>query len=140
MLEPERPVNPVRTERERLLAAHRDMVLGLLEARSDPATARFDEALGDAEAAGLDERLARTLRWWQRESLAQLVEHAATVLPAALVSLDIAESAARTRSGEGAERLGRATSGPRRLIVAGLTELPSHTPPAVTPLTPLPAE
>ena len=71
--------------------AYADLVGGLLDARADPATERFDAELAAAVAAGtLGEATARSLRFWQRASLRGLVEHARNVLPPALAALDAA--------------------------------------------------
>ncbi len=79
-------MSPSRPSREAALA---DLVAGLLDARADPATARFDAELEAAEAAGrIDAATARLLRWWQRESLRTVTEHVRTVIPAAIASLD----------------------------------------------------
>src|SRR5881409_3502082 len=49
-------------------SAYAELVSGLLEARHDAASARFDVEVAAAEADGrIDERTARVLRWWQRE-------------------------------------------------------------------------
>lgn len=70
-------------------AAYADLVAAVLDLRSPAATATFDRTLSDAVAAGmLTDELARELRWLQRESLRDVVTHAANVLPAALVALD----------------------------------------------------
>ena len=76
-------------------AAYASLVTALLGVRLDPATARFDAELAAAEAAGIvDPSVARTLRWWQRESVRGVGEHLAGVLPAVLTSLETAERAA----------------------------------------------
>ena len=55
-----------RRSREAALA---DLVAGLLDARMDPATERFDAELAAAEDDGrIDPQTARVLRWWQREA------------------------------------------------------------------------
>jgi hypothetical protein len=70
-------------------AAYADLVTAVLDLRSPIATTTFDRALADAVAAGtLAAELARELRWLQRESVRDVVTHAANVLPAALVALD----------------------------------------------------
>ena len=128
--------------------AYADLVGGLLDARVDPATERFDAELAAAVAEGsLTQETARTLRFWQRASVRGLVEHARNVLPAALGALD----AARAESQETIDAEGRsweaateatgttaATEPPEstehptsidltrpssRLIVAGLTQV-----------------
>ena len=71
--------------------AYADLVGGLLDARLDPATERFDAELAAAVAAGtVTGDAARTLRFWQRASVRALVEHARQVLPPALAALDAA--------------------------------------------------
>jgi hypothetical protein len=77
--------------------AYADLVGGLLDARQDPATERFDAELTAAIAAGtVTAEAARTLRYWQRAGIRGLVEHARHVLPPALVALE----AARDESSE----------------------------------------
>ncbi len=71
--------------------AYADLVGGLLDARLDPATERFDAELAAAVADGtVPPEVARTLRFWQRASVRGLVEHARNVLPPALAALDAA--------------------------------------------------
>jgi hypothetical protein len=81
-----------RRSREAALA---DLVAGLLDARTDPATERFDAELVAAEDAGrVDPQTARVLRWWQREAQRSLVEHARVVLPPTMLALEHAASGA----------------------------------------------
>jgi hypothetical protein len=76
-------------------AALSDLVAGLLDARLDPATERFDAELAAAEADGrVDPQTAKVLRWWQREALRALVEHARVVLPPTLLALEQAAAGA----------------------------------------------
>ncbi|HET7901953.1 MAG TPA: hypothetical protein VFL59_12270 [Candidatus Nanopelagicales bacterium] len=76
-------------------SAYADLLAALLAVRKDPATTRFDAELAAAEARGdLDPVAARTLRWWQRESLRGLSDHLASVLPHLLDDLAAAQSAA----------------------------------------------
>ncbi|MBI1376319.1 MAG: hypothetical protein GC157_02380 [Frankiales bacterium] len=76
-------------------SAYADLLSALLALRTDPATARFDAELAAAEAAGLvDGQVARTLRWWQRESMRGLADHLAAVLPDLLTELRDADRAA----------------------------------------------
>ena len=78
-------------------AALSDLVGGLLDARRDPATERFDAELVAAEEDGrVDPATARVLRWWQREALRALVEHSRVVLPPTLMALE--------QAAEGADR------------------------------------
>ena len=68
-----------------------DLVGGLIDARADPATARFDAELASAVTAGtLSEETATRLRFWQRASVRAVADHARTVLPVALGALDAA--------------------------------------------------
>lgn len=70
-------------------AAFGDLLVGLLEVRSDPATERFDAELTAAQEDGrIDPQTARVLRWWQRESIRSLVEHARAVVPPTLIALE----------------------------------------------------
>lgn len=80
------------------------LVTALLGVRPDPATTRFDEELAAAEVAGtLDPSVARTLRWWQRESLRGVEDHVAAVLPVVLATLAAAERAAHDAVAASAE-------------------------------------
>jgi hypothetical protein len=68
-----------------------DLVGGLIDARADPATARFDAELADAVIAGaLSEETASRLKFWQRASVRAVADHARSVLPVALGALDAA--------------------------------------------------
>jgi len=70
-------------------AAYDDLVTGLLDAREDLATARFDVALTAAVTAGeVSAEAARTLRFWQRSAVREVVAHAGAVLPPALAAID----------------------------------------------------
>src|SRR6267378_2811409 len=72
-------------------AAYAEMVLALVDARYDPATEQFDAEVATAVADGrLDEQLARTLRWSQRESVRGVRDHLAEVLPLVLEALEVA--------------------------------------------------
>jgi len=69
--------------------AYGDVIAGLLDVRVDPASQRFDAEIAAAEEEGrIDPQTAKVLRWWQRESIRGLVEHARTVVPATLVALE----------------------------------------------------
>jgi hypothetical protein len=93
-------------------SAYADLLAALLAARSDPATARFDAEIAAAEAAGtLDGATARTLRWWQRESLRGLADHLGEVLPGLLVALVDAERAADQSVADSAAAWAGATGG-----------------------------
>jgi hypothetical protein len=68
-----------------------DVVLSIVDTRPDPATDHFDAALAAAVAEGrLDEATARTLRWWQRESVRGVRGYLADALPPILDALDAA--------------------------------------------------
>jgi hypothetical protein len=83
------------TTRRSREAALSDLVAGLLDARVDPATERFDAELAAAEEDGrIDPQSAKVLRWWQREALRALVEHARVVLPPTLLALEQAAAGA----------------------------------------------
>jgi hypothetical protein len=73
-----------------------DLVGGLIDARADPATARFDAELAEAvTAGGLSEEAATRLKFWQRASVRAVADHARTVLPVALGALDAARREAQ---------------------------------------------
>lgn len=73
-----------------------DLVGGLLDARDDPATARFDAELAQAVQRGdLTDDTARRLKFWQRASLRALTDHTRSVLPTALGALDASRREAR---------------------------------------------
>jgi hypothetical protein len=127
--------------------AYGDLVAGLLDVRRDPATQRFDAELAAAEDDGrIDAQTARVLRWWQRESLRSVVEHARLVVPPTLLALeqaaegagaDVETAAASLARVAGDEAPGAAgTAGRpgaavptdleerrRRMLVAGLTRV-----------------
>ncbi|HUW15611.1 MAG TPA: hypothetical protein VMW94_00920, partial [Actinomycetes bacterium] len=68
---------------------------GLLDARDDVATARFDTELAAAQDSGhIDAATARALRWWQRAAVRAVVDHARGALPPVLAALDQAQAAA----------------------------------------------
>ena len=88
-----------------------DLVGGLIDARADPATARFDAELADAVAAGaLAEETATRLRFWQRASVRAVADHARTVLPVALGALDAARREAQEDAEVAAATLEAATA------------------------------
>jgi hypothetical protein len=90
-----------------------DLVGGLLDARTDPATARFDADLAAAVAAGsVTEESAHRLRFWQRASVRALADHARTVLPVALGALAAAGREAETYAEEAATALRAAEPAP----------------------------
>lgn len=70
------------------VAAYADLVTALLDIRPNLASAQFDAELSAAQAVGgIDEDTARRLRWWQRESVREVVDHAQSVLPPTLIAL-----------------------------------------------------
>jgi hypothetical protein len=76
-------------------SAYAELVAGLLDARDDLATARFDAELAAAQESGaIDATTARALRWWQRASVRAVVDHARGALPPVLAALDAAQDAA----------------------------------------------
>jgi hypothetical protein len=82
-------VAPAVTSQRSREAAYADLVAGLLDLRSDPATERFDAELAAAEEEGrIDPQTAKVLRWWQRESLRTMVEHASVVVPPTMLALE----------------------------------------------------
>jgi hypothetical protein len=88
-----------------------DLVGGLIDARTDPATARFDAELADAVAAGaLAEETATTLKFWQRASIRAVADHARTVLPVALGALEAARREAQEDVEVAATTLAAATA------------------------------
>lgn len=78
-----------------------DLVSGLLGARSDAATGRFDTELDEAVAHGeVSAATARRLRFWQRASLRALADHTRHVLPTALAALEDSRRDAEARVSE----------------------------------------
>jgi hypothetical protein len=89
-----------------------DLVNGLLDARSDPATARFDAELASAVATGeLSRRTAQRLRFWQRAAVNAADDHARTVVPAVLGVLETARSDAQAYVEQGGATLDAAEAG-----------------------------
>ena len=80
--------------------------------RRDVATARFDEELAAAEAAGaIDPAVARTLRWWQRETVRGVEDHLQSVLPGLLSGLEAADREAEEAVAASAESWAAASGG-----------------------------
>jgi hypothetical protein len=93
-------------------AAFSSLLAAVAGSRRDLASARFDEELAAAEAAGsIDPVVARTLRWWQREALRSVEEHLQSVLPALLAGLETAERDAAESVAASAESWAAATGG-----------------------------
>ena len=70
----------------------------LFAARHDDATARFDAELTAAIADGrIDDETARTLRWWQRESVRGARSYLADLLPGVLHADDAAQRRSRAQ-------------------------------------------
>ena len=82
-------------------SAYAEVIAGLLDGRDQSAERRFDQELAAAESSGrLDAETARLIRWWQRESVRGVVDHAQTVLPATLIALEQAQRDSRDRSSD----------------------------------------
>lgn len=108
-------------------SAYAELVSGLLEARHDAASARFDAEVAAAEADGrIDERTARVLRWWQRESVRAVVEHARSVIPPALGALAAADEEASRQNDDAAQAWERATARPLPLLGLQVLTLPGQ--------------
>lgn len=76
-------------------SAYAELVAGLVDARDDVATQRFDAELAAAAADGrVDPATARTLRWWQRASVRAVSDHTRNALPPVLAALDRAHDIA----------------------------------------------
>jgi hypothetical protein len=87
-------------------SAYAELVAGLLDARDDVATARFDAELASAQEQGrIDADTARVLRWWQRTAVRAVVDHAVTALPPVLAALDRAHDVAVDDATEAARAL-----------------------------------
>jgi hypothetical protein len=70
-------------------SAYAELITGLLEVRDTSSEMQFDAALAAAESADrIDSDTARLLRWWQRETVRAVVDHAQLVLPATLLALE----------------------------------------------------
>ncbi len=92
-------------------AAYTDLVAGVLAVRTDHASARFDLELARAEAAGtIDADTARTLRWWQRESVRAVADHVTRVLPEVLGEVADADAEAADQVDASADAWATATA------------------------------
>jgi len=91
-------------------AGHRvysDLVAGLVDARHDEATGRFDAEVASAVEAGtITAETAHRLRFWQRASVRSLADHAKTVVPTALAALEASRREAVESANAMAETLG----------------------------------
>lgn len=129
------------------------VVSSLLDAREDHATARFDAEIMAAEAEGrVDAVTARTLRWWQRQSVRSVEDHVRQVVPTVLDTLQSADLAARESVAEAAEAWQHAQPASAAVGAEHVAVAPTPGPPAspedpaddgaplgtVTPLTPRP--
>ena len=112
---------PARSEREgtcgdghdggRASAAYADLVAGLLDARPDPATERFDAELAAAEADGrIDAADRPVLRWWQREACAPSSSTRGSSLPPDAAGAGAGRGRRRPRGRGDAPRPGPARS------------------------------
>jgi len=81
-----------------------EVVLAVVDARPDPTTEHFDAELAAAVADGrCDAATARTLRWWQRESVRGVHAYLADALPPILEALDKAAGGMAAAVGESVE-------------------------------------
>ncbi len=106
----------------------------LLQRYHDPASEQFDAVLA---AAGVDSDTARALRFWQRESVANVKHYAAQALPAVLNALTTAATDTREATDRAADAWADAHPAVRRdpgLVVV----LPEPAPP--DPIAPQPPE
>lgn len=91
-------------------AGHRvysDLVAGLVDARHDEATGRFDTEMAAAVEAGtITAETAHRLRFWQRASVRSLADHVKTVIPTALAALEASRREAVETANAMAETLG----------------------------------
>ncbi|MEO8330049.1 MAG: hypothetical protein ABI586_08600 [Candidatus Nanopelagicales bacterium] len=79
-------------------SAYAELIAGLLDVRDTTCEAEFDAALAAAERDHrIDADTARLLRWWQRESVRAIVDHAQSVLPATLMALEASVRDGRER-------------------------------------------
>ena len=102
-----------------------DVVLAVADARPDHATERFDAELAAAVAEGrLDATTARTLRWWQRESIRGFRSYLDEVLPTVLDALAAGAAGSAASAAEAAvawsaaRGLGHDTALARALVAA----------------------
>ena len=116
-------------------SAYADLVAGLLDVRADPATDRFDAELAAAEEDGrIDPQTAKVLRWWQREALRALVDHARTVVPPTMLAIEQAaggagreaEEASQSWARAAGDDLGARTASPTRGEPTGGTTTTTH--------------
>ena len=122
------------------LAAYADLVAALLDLRDPGPSDAFDAAVDAAVAdSSLTPEQARHLRWLQRQTVRQVVEHARSVLPSTLMALE-GEHAGGTSTLPDPGPLDDSPTAPaddepeppgppatlqaRRLLVAGLRPLP----------------
>lgn len=111
-----------------------DLITGLLEARRDLASERFDTELDALEFAGeVSPEVARLLRYWQRASVRAVVDHARLTLPPTLAALEEAVDEAARGAAEDAESWAQASGWPRE------GGRPAPTPAAPAPESPSPA-
>jgi hypothetical protein len=115
-------------------AAYAEAVAALLDATPREATERFDAELAAALTSGrIDTELARSLRWWQRETVRAVRDHAAAVLPPVISGLIASHEAALPASSTAPmEEVPAVTTQPedvspeehrRRTLVASLLDL-----------------
>ncbi|HVE64123.1 MAG TPA: hypothetical protein VNB94_10005 [Mycobacteriales bacterium] len=100
----------------------------------DPATTTFDAVLA---AAGLDEMTARALRFWQRESVHNTKQYAASALPAVLDVMARAQAEAQAATDRGSDAW--RSHGPAEIDFADAAPLPADTPVGQPPAAPAPS-
>jgi hypothetical protein len=111
-----------------------EVVSAVLDARADPATARFDEELAAAQQAGLPADVARALRYWQRASVRAALDHARTTLPTVVGALvqSVGDASTAVDEQDQAWRAAiESVAGPARLTPVGQHEASSGAEPAV---------
>lgn len=105
-----------------------EVVSAVLDARADPASARFDEELAAAQQAGLPPEVARALRYWQRASVRAALDHARTTLPTVVGALvqSVADAATAVDEQDQAWRAAtESVAGTARLRPVGQHEAPA---------------
>jgi hypothetical protein len=113
-----------------------DLVNGLLDTRTDPATDRFDAELAAAVDAGeVTAAAAHRLRFWQRAAVRGVADHARSVVPVALGAVDAARRDAQAACDQAASALAgvptdpTATTDPARPATAAEQAEPDETAP-----------
>ena len=90
---------------------------GILDARADEATRRFDAELATTASGGVvSQAAAQRLQTWQRASVREVAEHVRTVLPACLRALASAHREALEYADEAAEQFTGLSASPEESI------------------------